>query len=48
MDERYLDPYSSMSGEALWYVDEHGSSMVVAASKTWSLRHQLAGAAGLP
>jgi REP element-mobilizing transposase RayT len=38
MDERYIDPYSSMSGEALWYVDQHGSSMVVAAPKTWPLR----------
>ena len=38
MDERYLDSYSSMSGEALWYVDEYGSSMVVAAPRTWSLR----------
>jgi hypothetical protein len=38
MDDRYIDPYSSMSGEAVWYVDEYGGSMVVATPRTWPLR----------
>jgi REP element-mobilizing transposase RayT len=33
----YVDPYSSMSGEACWYVDEYGGALVVARPKSWLL-----------
>ena len=36
----YLDPYSSASGEACWYVDERSrSAMVIAAPQTWLLNN---------
>jgi putative transposase len=35
----YIDPYSSMSGEAMWYLDEDWrGAMVVAAPLTWLLK----------
>jgi REP element-mobilizing transposase RayT len=39
VDHRYVDPYSSMSGEALWYFDDSGLAMVIAKPKTWLLRN---------
>jgi putative transposase len=33
--DRYIDPYSSMSGEARWYID----ALIVAAPATWLLQH---------
>jgi REP element-mobilizing transposase RayT len=42
-DPWWVDPYSSMSGEALWYVDERAdASLVVAAPRTWLLRRAAA------
>jgi REP element-mobilizing transposase RayT len=35
----YIDPYSSMSGEAMWYLDENWrGAMVVAPPRTWLLK----------
>ena len=31
----YIDPFSSASGEACWYVHEVGAAMIVAAPRTW-------------
>ena len=39
VDDRYLDPYSSMTGESLWYFDNRGLAMVIANPKTWLLRN---------
>jgi REP element-mobilizing transposase RayT len=42
-DPWWVDPYSSMSGEALWYVDERAdASLVVAGPRTWLLRRATA------
>jgi putative transposase len=39
----YIDPYSSMSGEARWYVDQHWrSALIVAAPDTWLLKRATA------
>jgi hypothetical protein len=34
-DARYVDPFSSASGEACWYVHEHGSAMIIVEPRTW-------------
>jgi REP element-mobilizing transposase RayT len=35
-DARFVDPYSSMSGDACWYVDQRAqAALVVAAPRTW-------------
>jgi len=33
----YLDPFSSASGEACWYVDDDGSALIVTRPRTWLL-----------
>src|SRR4051812_94321 len=36
----YIDPFSSASGEACWYVDDQcRSGLVIAAPKTWLMNH---------
>jgi hypothetical protein len=36
----YIDPYSSASGEACWYVDEQWrSAFIIRKPSTWMLQH---------